>query len=218
MTIIEGAPFTGKWTSIGDQRHSADSCVGRIGDDLVIKWSRKRPETRDEMERMCIFRQKSDDLYRLALGEFVVPSLFVAGQELQGRGLEYKPYIIQPFLDCWTGKSIPDELKNSRGLSDQWAILYSRLANLYRIADDVNRSLELRKKFPITLTAGSTRREVQRHKKEESVIKLPRTDNILIEKGHMKLFVCDFGSYLEWEDEMSEAYKKISRKVKARLV
>jgi len=217
MTRIEGAPFKGDWKKIGRQRHSSDSCVGRVGPG-VVKWARTRLQTRQELLMMCKFRKRSDELYRQALGEFVVPSLFVAGEKLQGRGREYKPYIIQPFLNCWTGKTVPENVKTSRKVCDQWAVLYSRLYGLYQTADEVNRGLEQKEKFPVTLTLGSTRRITRRLTKGESMVDLPRTDNLLIEKMEKRLYVCDFGPYLEWEDEMAQAYNQILKRIEERLV
>ncbi len=162
---------------------------------------------------MCEFRKRSDDLYRRSLGRFVVPSVFVAGQKEQGRGLEYKPYIIQPFLDCWTGKTVPKEIKSSRMIGDQWAVLYSRLYILYQTADRVNKKLRQREKFPITLTVGSTRKVVRRRFARENVMNLPQTDNILIGKRDEGLFLCDFGPYLRWEEEMTGAYDEILKTI-----
>lgn len=210
MTRIELAPFKGDWQKIGDQRHSADSCAGRIN-GWVFKWSRARPENRKMLESILIFKKKSYELYQLALQEFVVPSLFVAGEKMQGRGREYKPYTIQPFLDCWTGKTAPEEIKDCQEVIDQWLVLYARLSKLYLAADRVNQGLPEKEKFPITLTVGSTREKARNEGNTVDFMVLPQTDNILITKTNNRLYVCDFGPYLSWDEKMTDAYEKIKR-------
>lgn len=208
---IEGRPFVGTWDKIGDQRNSADSCVGVLrGTETVIKWSRIRPSSREDLLAMCKFKKRSDTLYRAALGEdFIVPSTFVAGQKRNGKGMEYKPYIIQPYINSWTGRTIPTELRNSRTITDQWAVLYSRLYYFYLAADEINRGYREEDRFPITITVGSTRQVVKDRLGGENVIELPKTNNILIEKVSKRLFLCDFGEYARWTDNMDSAYRDI---------
>lgn len=211
MSNIEGGPFNGIWDKIGRQHNSCDSCVGVLrGTNTVVKWSKARPESRAEMWGMCEFRRRSDILYREALGdEHIVDSIFIAGQKKNGRGMEYKPYIIQPFINSWTGKDVPNEIRNSRIVTDQWAVLYSRLYYLYQTASEVNSQLSDEYRFPVTITVGSTRQIVKENLGQEDVIRMPQTDNILVDKGSKKLYLCDFGEYAVWTVKMTQAYDEI---------
>ncbi len=219
MSNIECGPFNGIWDKIGSQHASADSCVGVLrGTGRVVKWSRERPSDRDDLWAICQFLKRSNILYRAALGdEYIVPSVFVASQKKNGRGLEYKPYIIQPHIDCWTGKSLPNEYRSSRVISDSWAVLYSRLYYLYQTAEKVNHRYEEANRFPITITVGSTRQIVKEDPGSENVISLPRTDNILIEKSSKRLLLCDFGEYRRWDDSMEVAYQRIMSRIERRI-
>lgn len=209
-------PFDRRWSRAGDP--SGESVVVLLYDQHkgrdqqnkpILKWNRRFLESADEAIRVATFSKRSLSLYRVALGEeFIIPTSIVVGAKRDGIKDKFKVYLIQPYIDGWDGKTLPEELRNNPYLIDQWRTLYERLSSLYTSARMVNRGLAGSPyAFPITLTVGDSRVRVIEGGTCDALI--PATPNILIDKQTLRLKLEDFGRYTVWQDEMQESYDKI---------
>jgi len=220
MGNIERAPFSANWEKlpclINKNIKTADSVVGKIttpeGLEWVIKWARRRIYQPEEGWAICQYLARSYKLYQKALGEeFIVSSQFILGEKMNGRGLEYKPYIVQPFIISWTAKDAPQKIKQNQEIVRQWRTLYCRLSRLYITARKINNKFtNPQNRFPITITVGPTRKLAFNQGNFILPQKLPPTPNILITKeAAPRILLPDFGRYLSWQEEMKDAYSQI---------
>ena len=220
MSNIEKAPFRGNWRKLlcltNKDLQTADSVVGKItapgGREWVIKWPRQRIYQQEEGWIICQYLTRAYQLYQKALGEeFLVPSQFILGEKMNGRGLEYKPYIIQPFITSWTGKDIPEEIGKNQNVISQWQILYRRLSRLYTTARKINQNLpNPEHRFPIGITVGPTRKLTIQQGDSISPQTLPPTPNILITKElKPRILLPDFGPYFSWQEEKRGAFEQV---------
>lgn len=223
MKNVEGGPFQQNSYFNGFGVRSADSVVGEIminkeNSGFVLKWNRRHIASEQEAFAVCKFLTKTVDLYQIALGkEFLLPTFIVAGEKKDSGITRYKIYLIQKYVDSWTAKNAPAEVLNNSEVQAQWNVLNSRLFTLYNAADFVNRrSLRSDNVFPITLTVGSTRAESRILGRPGS--SMPKTPNLLIDKNSSCLYLCDFGEYIAWSDNMEENYQEILNQVKSTKV
>lgn len=63
--------------------------------------------------------------------------------------------------------------------------------------------------FPIKLTTGVFTRKAAIARDDLAYNHLPKTPNILIDRGDYGLKIADFGEYTPWNDDMETAYKQI---------
>lgn len=209
MNGLEFAPFSSKYTGLGLK--SCDSVVGILENEetkrpYVVKWNRRHFTTPEETFAVCQFVKKSVALYTATLGEeFIVPTSCVVGEKLDNGVQRYKVYTIQPFIDGWTAKTLPDDL--SEKVADQWNILNSRLFRLYNTAYHINKhSVNPAAVFPVTLTVGSSRRAALIGKPGGE---MPKTPNLLISRNDFRLCICDFGEYISWQKDMQSTFDTI---------
>jgi len=208
---IEGSPFTSDWEKlmVPGNKLTFDSVVGKIG-NLVVKWPRRRIYDPEEAFAICEYLKRSYQLYSMALGkEFMVPTTIVLGKKINGRGAEYKPYIVQPYIDSLTARDLPDETKRRKDLMDQWERLFGRLCYLYRESKKINRSfLNDRNRFPIGITVGLVRQMAIEG--VDQVFSLASTSNILVANSQPpQILLADLGPYHVWHEEMEEAFNQI---------
>lgn len=209
--LIEGSPFAGYWDKIGLQRASSDCVVGTLTNEsvldnpLVVKWSR-RNFSAQEAHDSSLFIERSFALCKDALGpEFILSTSALMGPKKDGRHIKTKVYLVQPFIKGWTGQTLPDQLRHSSIIKEQWRVLYQRLARLYQTAAAVNRQAGAEGTFPITLTVGCSRKTAL---DQGNIDNLPFTPNILI-SSDLELKLCDFGRFTCWSNSMEPAYKQI---------
>lgn len=210
MKGVEFAPFYGDYRGFGTV--TFDSIVGKLtntrsGKDFVVKWNRRYISSEQEAFEICKFVKKSYELYTQALGkEFVTETTVILGEKKDSGLMKFKSYIAQPFVDSWTGRTLPEELRNITRVIDQWTTLNERLFHLYNTAYKVNRQHEPQMAFPITLTLGESRRRALNGMPGGPV---PKTPNLLIRKSDLQLQICDLGEYIAWKPQMEHAYNEI---------
>lgn len=218
MAQIEGSPFTGKFKGFNGRssdsvagmitmRRTQDSSLVRKG-EFVVKWNRREISSPDEAKGIAEFKRRSILLYQDALGkEFIVPTELVIGSKKDQQILKQKLYQIQPFIDAWTGRDVPETIKNDPHVLSQWQLLSQNLYGLYQAAHVVNQHHQAdQEQFPITMTVGDSRNLSYVATESRT---LPKTDNLFIRKNDLQLFLFDFGPYVVWQKEMEAAYQEI---------
>ncbi|MBI3109774.1 hypothetical protein HYZ06_01910 [Candidatus Daviesbacteria bacterium] len=214
----DAIPFSGKWQKLEGVGTTFDSVVTRLfgrcrgeRDSLALKWNRKPIGSAEEVTRTAMFLRRSVHLYRATLGEeFIVGTQTVVGAKRDGHKLKYKVYIVQPYVDGWNGKTLPETLRSNEYLVEQWRVLYARLFHLYNVARAVNLRVPPDGSFlpfPITLTVGASRQRALGGQQCEELI--PRTPNLLIARRDMRISLCDFGAYTTWQEGMKPTYRQI---------
>ncbi len=209
---IEGFPFHPSFESLGG--HTYDSVVGVVGNKWILKWPRRRIYEPEIAHKIAHYLKLAINLYKKALGpNFIVPTQVVIGEKVNGRGKEFKPYVLQPYINSYPLNEWVNNDCILNEISLQWMRLRERLFYLYIVAREVNKKLPYDQRFFIGMTVGRVRQATYEAKDLSSFNSAfpspPHTPNILIDRDTPHILLPDFGPYYMWKKSMSEAYQRI---------
>ncbi len=215
ITAADRAPFNWEtWSLLA--RDGRDSIVGTLetesGRRYVVKWNKRNIPVED-LSASAKYIKKSVELYRATLGDdYIVPTSLAVGEKSEG-STRYKLYTVQPYVEGWTARELPDNLHTNPEILQKWYVLYGRIAHLYQVANEVNRQVHSTGSgeiYPIALRIGQLWGYISQGL---SYPPLPKSPNILISKANHDIKLCDFGTTTSWGDEMEIAYTQIIERV-----
>ena len=199
---IERGPTNCNWEKLDrpDNEFTADSTVGTIvssGKTFIFKWAKRRLFEPENGLKACRYIHNAYNLYEKVLPpRTLVPTTFVLGEKMNGRGLEFKPYVFQEFINSWTAKNAPASVLEDKEVVKQWSKLWHHLSILYVTARDINYKLLPKERFPIGITVGNARLWAIKRAYGADQPSNPATSPILLTKESLpQILLPDFGPY-----------------------